>query len=73
MDLKDKIKELKKQGNTMATDGYGGISLYVVPNVGKPKVVKANTGEHTFKGATKFTEYPTTEAEKLFLKEINKK
>jgi hypothetical protein len=46
------------QGNNMATHGYGDMPLYVVPNVGKPRVVEANTGNHTFPGATKFTEYP---------------
>lgn len=46
------------QGNTMATHGYGDIPLYVIPDVGKPKVVEANTGIHKFPGATKFTEYP---------------
>ena len=48
----------KINGDTMATDGYGNIPLYVVPNVGKPRIIFPNTGEHTFKGATNFTEYP---------------
>ena len=48
----------KINGNTMATDGYGNIPLYVVPNAGKPRIIFPNTGEHTFKGATNFTEYP---------------
>lgn len=52
------------QGDTMATDGYGDIALYVIPNIGKPKVIQANTGEHIFKGATKFIEIP--------IKNINK-
>lgn len=46
------------QGNIMATDGYGDIPLYVVPDTGEPKIIFPNTGEHIFKGATKFTEYP---------------
>lgn len=46
------------QGNSMATHGYGDIPLYVVPDVGEPRMVEANTGNHTFPGATKFTEYP---------------
>jgi len=46
------------QGNNMATHGYGDIPLYVVPDVGEPRIVEANTGNHTFPGATKFTEYP---------------
>ena len=45
-------------GNTMATHGYGDIPLYVVPDVGEPRMVQANTGTQTFPGATKFTEYP---------------
>lgn len=45
-------------GNTMATHGYGDNPLYVVPDVGEPRVVEANTGTQTFPGATKFTEYP---------------
>jgi len=45
-------------GNTMATHGYGDNPLYVVPDVGEPRVVQANTGTQTFPGATKFTEYP---------------
>lgn len=48
------------QGNIMATNGYGNIPLYVVPDVGEPRVIMPNTGNHTFKGATKFTEYPIT-------------
>ena len=46
------------QGDTMATNGYGNIPLYVIPDKGKPKVIQANTGEHKFKGATKFIEIP---------------
>jgi hypothetical protein len=46
------------QGNLMATDGYGDIPLYVVPDVGEPRVIMPNTGTHEFKGATKFVEYP---------------
>ena len=49
------------QGNTMATHGYGDLPLYVVPDVGEPRVVEANTGTHTFPGATKFTEFPITQ------------
>ena len=49
------------QGNTMATHGYGDIPLYVIPDVGRPRIVQANTGTHTFPGATKFTEYPITQ------------
>jgi hypothetical protein len=45
-------------GNTMATHGYGDNPLYVVPDVGEPRIVEANTGTQTFPGATKFTEYP---------------
>jgi hypothetical protein len=45
-------------GNTMATHGYGDNPLYVVPDVGEPRMVEANTGTQTFPGATKFTEYP---------------
>ena len=51
-----KITEIS--GNTMATHGYGDNPLYVVPDVGEPRVVEANTGTQTFPGATKFTEYP---------------
>jgi hypothetical protein len=67
------------QGNSMATDGYGDTTLYVVPNVGQPRIVKANTGNHSFPGATKFTEYPmaqqvvsTSENEAAFLREYLK-
>lgn len=60
------------QGNTMSTEGYGNIPLYVVPDIGAPKIVEANTGEHIFPEATKFTEYPLTEQEKEFLKHISK-
>ena len=45
-------------GDTMRTDGYGNIPLYVVPDVGEARMVYPNTGTHTFPGATKFTEYP---------------
>jgi hypothetical protein len=51
-----KVTEI--QGNLMATDGYGNIPLYVIPDVGEPRVVMPNTGVHEFKGATKFVEYP---------------
>ncbi len=60
------------QGNKMATDGYGDIILYTVPDKGTAKIVMPNTGEHTFKGATKFTEYPITKEEQLFLQEYLK-
>ena len=53
----------KINGDTIATDGYGNIPLYVVPNVGKPRIIFPNTGEHTFKGATNFTEYPVKNQE----------
>ena len=53
-------KAVEIQGNKMATHGYGNIPLYVVPNKGNPRLVKANTGIQTFPGATKFTEYPVT-------------
>ena len=46
------------QGNTMATTGYGDIPLYVVPNVGNPMVVPADSGNRVFPGASSFTEYP---------------
>jgi len=46
------------QGNTMATHGYGNIPLYVIPDVGEPRLVEANTGTHIFPKATKFTEFP---------------
>jgi hypothetical protein len=72
-----KVTEI--QGNSMATDGYGDTTLYVVPNVGQPRIVKANTGNHSFPGATKFTEYPmaqqvvsTSENEAAFLREYLK-
>lgn len=58
------------QGNIMSTDGYGNIPLYVVPDKGHPKIVMPNTGEHVFKEATKFTEYPLTESEKAFLQDL---
>lgn len=62
------------QGNSMATDGYGDITLLTVPDKGAPKIVMPNTGDHIFKGATKFTEYPITKEEQLFLEEyLNKK
>lgn len=60
------------QGNKMATDGYGEIPLYVIPDKGAPKIVMPNTGDHTFKGATKFTEYPITKEEQMFLEEYGK-
>jgi len=46
------------QGDTMATTGYGDIPLYVVPNVGNPMVVPANSGNRVFPGASSFTEFP---------------
>jgi len=46
------------EGNIMATDGYGDIVLKVIPDVGESKIVYPNTGEHTFKGASKFIEIP---------------
>jgi hypothetical protein len=54
-DNRGKVVEIK--GSTMGTDGYKD-TLYVVPDVGEPRVVYANTGNHEFPGATKFTEYP---------------
>jgi hypothetical protein len=45
-------------GNTMRTDGYGDIPLYVVPNNDLPRIVYANTGNHYFPNSTHFTEYP---------------
>lgn len=65
-------KITKILGDTMATDGYGGITLYTVPDIGLPKIIKANSGEHTFKNATSFTEYPITKDEEKFLKYISK-
>jgi hypothetical protein len=50
-------KVVEIQGSVMGTDGYDD-TLYVVPDVGEPRVVYANTGNHEFPGATKFTEYP---------------
>jgi hypothetical protein len=55
-----KITEIS--GNTMATHGYGDNPLYVVPDVGEPRIVEANTGTQTFPGATKFTEYPMAQS-----------
>jgi len=61
------------QGNKMTSEGYGDyITLFVKPNAGKPQIIKPNTGEYTFEGATKFTEYPITENEEKFLKYIKK-
>lgn len=65
-----KVTEI--QGNTMSTEGYGNMPLYVVPDIGTPRIIESNTGEHKFPGATKFTEYPLTENEKEFLKYIAK-
>lgn len=59
------------EGNVMATDGYGDLALLVKTDNGQTKIVEANTGEHVFPGATKFTEYPLTENEKEFLKHIS--
>ena len=50
------------QGNTMSTNGYGDIPLFVIPNKGKARVIEANTGQHKFKGATKFLEIPIKNA-----------
>lgn len=60
------------QGNVMSTSGYGNIPLYVVPDKGLPQIIEPNTGEYIFKGATKFTEFPITNQEKSFLKEMQK-
>jgi len=54
---KNRGKVIEIQGDTMGTDGYDD-TLYVVPDVGEPRIVYANTGNHKFPGATKFTEYP---------------
>ena len=51
-------KVVEIEGNTMATHGYGNIPLYVIPDTGSPKIVYPNTGEHVFKGATRFIEIP---------------
>ncbi len=51
------------QGNLMATNGYGDNPLYVVPDKGDPQIVNANTGNHHFPEATKFTEYPIQKKE----------
>ena len=64
-----KVTEI--QGNTMATHGYGDLPLYVVPDVGEPRMVEANTGTHTFPGATKFTEYPINKKSKGWLDKYN--
>lgn len=48
----------KIPGNVISTEGYGYIPLYVVPNVGDPKMIYPNTGDYTFPGATSVTEYP---------------
>jgi hypothetical protein len=32
----------------MATHGYGDIPLYVVPDVGEPRMVQANSGTQKF-------------------------
>lgn len=55
-DNRGKVVEI--DGNKMATNGYGDIPLYVIPDKGKPKLVLPNTGTHTFKGASKFIEIP---------------
>ena len=64
-----KVTEI--QGNSMATHGYGDLPLYVVPDVGEPIMVEANTGTHTFPGATKFTEYPINKKSKGWLDKYN--
>ena len=55
-------KVIEIQGNTMSTHGYGDIPLYIIPNKGKARVIEANTGQHKFKGATKFLEIPIKNA-----------
>ena len=52
----NKITKIK--GNIMSTEGYGDIPLYVIPNVGEPKLIFPNTGTHFFPKATDFIEYP---------------
>jgi hypothetical protein len=52
----NKITKIK--GNIMSTEGYGDIPLYVIPNVGEPKLILPNTGTHFFPKATDFIEYP---------------
>lgn len=52
----NKITKIK--GNTMSTEGYGDIPLYVIPNVGEPKLIFPNTGTRFFPKATDFIEYP---------------
>ena len=59
------------QGNNMATHGYGDIPLYVVPDVGEPRIIEANSGNHIFPGATKFTEYPMKKKSKGWLDKYN--
>jgi hypothetical protein len=54
---KNRGKVVEIEGDTMGTDGYDD-TLYVVPDVGEPRIVYANTGNHEFPGATKFREYP---------------
>jgi hypothetical protein len=54
---KNRGKVVEIEGDTMGTDGYND-TLYVVPDVGEPRIVYANTGNHEFPGATKFREYP---------------
>jgi len=54
---KNRGKVVEIEGDTMGTDGYDD-TLYVVPDVGEPRMVYANTGNHEFPGATKFREYP---------------
>jgi hypothetical protein len=54
---KNRGKVVEIKGSTMGTDGYDD-TLYVVPDVGEPRIVYANTGNHEFPGATKFREYP---------------
>lgn len=51
-------KVTKIPGDTMATHGYGDIPLWVVPDVGPPRMVQPNTGIQVFPGANSFTEYP---------------
>ena len=57
---KHRGKVTKIPGDTMATHGYGDIPLWVVPDVGPPRMVQPNTGIQVFHGANSFTEYPIT-------------
>ena len=57
---KNRGKVVEILGDEMGTDGYND-TLYVVPDVGEPRIVYANTGNHKFPGASKFTEYPVAQ------------